>query len=288
MSDNLSGEEFLTQHFPQVLEEAKKRTREGEMLRLGEQSLELVGFLWEHMLRVAQIAYQLAIKAGIQDVNTIVLSALLHDVGKFSGGEYYSEDIREEEISAQIAAEILDSAGLSEELVQNVKQTINQLYSSAIPSKTTCLIHDADRLDKAGMIGLANFFQKWTLRGLKLSEIIEEKIGPELTYLAHLKESLKTQVAKDSCPSAQGSIKDLENLVSEYNRISGKDLRIIPYSFEGKEIYAVQRAQCTCGKPYVATISKTTTIKCDLVLLELTCQDCKDVYLSSSICFSRL
>ncbi|MFW9915284.1 MAG: HD domain-containing protein [Candidatus Thorarchaeota archaeon] len=288
MSDNLSGEEFLTQYFPQVLEEAKKRTREGEIRRGGEQSPELAGFLWEHVLRVAQIAYQLALKAGIQDVNTVVLSALLHDVGKFSGGEYNSEDIREEEISAEIAAEILESGGLPEDLVRNVKQTINQLYSNASPSEMTCLVHDADRLDKTGMMGLVNFFQKWTLRGLKLSEIIEQKIGPEITYLAHLKNSLKTQVAKDSCPSVQGNIEDLENLISEYNRISGKDLRITPYSFEGKKIYAVQKAQCTCGKPYIATISKTTTIKCDLVLLELTCQDCKDVYWSSSICFSRL
>jgi putative nucleotidyltransferase with HDIG domain len=288
MSDNLSDEEFLTQHFPQVLEEAKKRTREGEIRRSREQSPELAGFVWEHVLRVAQIAYQLAIKAGIQDINTVVLSALLHDVGKFSGGEYNSEDIREEEISAEIAVEILQSARLPEDLVRNVKQTINQLYSNASPSETTCLVHDADRLDKAGMMGLASFFQKWTLRGLKLSEIIEQKVGPEITYLAHLKDSLKTQVAKDSCPSVQRNIKDLENLISEYNRSSGRNLRITPYSFEGKEIYAVQRPQCTCGKPFVATISKTTTIKCELVLLELTCQDCKDVYLSSSICFSRL
>ncbi len=288
MSDNLSGEEFLTQYFPQVLEETKKRTREGEMLRVEERPPELAGFLWEHMLRVAQIAYQLAIKAGIQDVETVVLSALLHDVGKFSGGDHNSEDIREEEISAEIAAEILGSTGLPEELVQNVKQTINQLYSDASPSETTCLVHDADRLDKTGMIGLANFFQKWTLRGLKLSEIVEQKIGPEITYLAHLKDSLKTQVAKESCPSVQGSIKNLENLVSEYNRTNGKDLCITSYSFEGKQIYAIQRAQCTCGKAYAATISKATTVKCDLVLLELTCPNCKDVYLSTSICFSRL
>lgn len=288
MRDNLSGEEFLKQHFPQVLEETKKRTREGELLRVGEQPPELEGFLWEHVLRVAQIAYKLAIKAGIHDVETVVLSALLHDVGKFSGGEWYSEDIREEEVSAELAAEILASSGLHEELVQDVKQTIKQLYSSAIHSKMTSLIHDADRLDKTGMIGLASFFQKWTLRGLKLSEIVEQKIGPEITYLAHLKDSLKTQVAKEFCPSVQGSIKDLENLVSEYNQVSGKELHVKCHSFEGKGIYAVQRAQCYCGKPYVATISKTTTIKCDLVLLELTCQNCKDVYWSSSICFSRL
>ncbi|MFQ5978496.1 MAG: HD domain-containing protein [Candidatus Heimdallarchaeota archaeon] len=287
MNDDRPIMELLKLKFPQVLDKVEMQTRQAERLRSETQSSELVGFLWEHSLRVSLIAYELAAEAGVEDSDTVVLAALLHDIGKFSNGEDYSADTREEEISANKAEKILISAGLSKELISRVTQAINHLYSGKQYSEATALIHDADRLDKSGLIGLANFFQKWTLRGFTLAAIIEQKIGPEITYLVNLRASLKTTVAQKACPDVQQSVEYLKNLVSEYSRSSGNNLAIKCYIFEGKEIYSVERPNCPCGDPYATNISKATSVKCELILVERVCLNCGD-FQSSSICFSRL
>ncbi|MHA2231666.1 MAG: hypothetical protein ACXAB4_04160, partial [Candidatus Hodarchaeales archaeon] len=63
MNDDRPIVELLKLKFPQILDKAEMQTRQAERLRIETQTSELVGFLWEHSLRVSQIAYELAAEA---------------------------------------------------------------------------------------------------------------------------------------------------------------------------------------------------------------------------------
>lgn len=114
------------------------------------------GHDWWHILRVVNNAKVIQVKEG-GDLELIVLSALLHDVGDH---KFYDDP------SAQknLISEMLREFGAGEELIDKVLNIVRQvsfkggkenLQLNCIEAK---IVQDADRLDAIGAIGIARAF----------------------------------------------------------------------------------------------------------------------------------
>ena len=104
---------------------------------------------FEHTMRVYRWAIRLQAKLG-GDLDVIVLSALLHDVG-------WDENRPHEEVSAEIAVEYLDSIDIDPETIKKVGEII-LVHSDKDTDKELSLeckiVMDADLLDEVGAIGI--------------------------------------------------------------------------------------------------------------------------------------
>ena len=104
---------------------------------------------FEHTMRVYRWAIRLQAKLG-GDLDVIVLSALLHDVGWEEGRPY-------EEVSAEMAVEYLDSIEIDPETIRRVGEII-LLHADKDTEKELSLeckiVMDADLLDEIGAIGV--------------------------------------------------------------------------------------------------------------------------------------
>ncbi|MBR3538130.1 MAG: HD domain-containing protein [Eubacterium sp.] len=104
---------------------------------------------FEHTMRVYRWAIRLQAKLG-GDLDVIVLSALLHDVGWEEGRPY-------EEVSAEMAVEYLDSIEIDPETIRRVGEII-LLHADKDTEKELSLeckiVMDADLLDEVGAIGV--------------------------------------------------------------------------------------------------------------------------------------
>jgi uncharacterized protein len=104
---------------------------------------------YEHTMRVYRWAIRLQAKLG-GDLDVIVLAALLHDIGRDEGRP-------NNEVSAEVAVEYMDSIGVSPELIVKVGEII-----MAVPDKDTdkdlsleCrIVMDSDLLDEVGAVGI--------------------------------------------------------------------------------------------------------------------------------------
>ena len=114
------------------------------------------GHDWWHIVRVVNIAKQIAKEEGANSF-IVELSALLHDVGdhKFH---------KEKDAAEKLISEMLDNAGVSEELKNQVLEIVSNVsYKGAnVETRPTSLegkvVQDADRLDAIGAIGIARAF----------------------------------------------------------------------------------------------------------------------------------
>ncbi|NHJ38519.1 MAG: HD domain-containing protein [Asgard group archaeon] len=153
-------------------------------------------FLWDHSFRVGKIAYYIAIQDGVNPfVPTI--AAILHDTGKFVLGKYHADDVSEESYSSKIAEKLLIKESLSKQDIKQIQNAISGLYNDNINCDINCqIVHDADRLDKLGVFGIANYFTKMTLRGNNLSDSIIRNLSRELTYASAAPKTMLTKTGK--------------------------------------------------------------------------------------------
>ena len=104
---------------------------------------------FEHIMRVYRWAIRLQAKLG-GNLDVIVLSALLHDVG-------WDENRPHEEVSAEIAVEYLDSIGIDPETITRVGEIIllhNDKDTEKDLSLECKIVMDADLLDEVGALGI--------------------------------------------------------------------------------------------------------------------------------------
>ncbi|KAM3144618.1 hypothetical protein pb186bvf_003225 [Paramecium bursaria] len=119
------------------------------------------GHDFSHAERVMKLAEKIAEKEQLKqkvDLQLVQLGALLHDIAdhKFHNGD--------ETVGPRVAQEFLLTQNASAELIQNVKDIINQISFKGANAKCGMstlegqIVQDADRLDALGAIGIARCF----------------------------------------------------------------------------------------------------------------------------------
>ena len=134
------------------------------------------GHDWFHIERVYQTARTIN-KIEKADEQIVSFAALLHDIAdsKFNGGD--------EEIGPQKAGDFLESIGVADNVISEVKLIIKNLSFKAsfgeiiYQSPELNVVQDADRLDAIGAIGIARAF---TYGGYKNRVLYDPEIKPNL------------------------------------------------------------------------------------------------------------
>lgn len=119
---------------------------------------EATGHDWWHMYRVWQLSKQILVSEPSADKLTVELAALLHDIAdwKFHDGDM--------EAGPKAAREWLETLDVSEEVTANVEDIIRHVSFKGAGVKSNMktiegkIIHDADKLDAIGAIGIARTF----------------------------------------------------------------------------------------------------------------------------------
>lgn len=119
---------------------------------------ESTGHDWWHMYRVWRSAQAIAAGESDADLFTVELGALLHDVAdwKFHDGD--------EEAGPRAAREWLESLSVDDAVIKHIEDIIRTVsfkgagVSSNMKTIEGKIIHDADKLDAIGAIGIARAF----------------------------------------------------------------------------------------------------------------------------------
>lgn len=133
------------------------------------------GHDWWHVYRVWKNAIQIS-KGEKADVFVVELAALLHDIAdwKFQGGN--------DDVGPQLAKEWLKKLSVDENTISHVCRIIKDASfkgsGAIVKMKTTegMIVHDADRLDAIGAIGISRAF---AYGGSKGREMYSPDIKPE-------------------------------------------------------------------------------------------------------------
>lgn len=135
------------------------------------------GHDWWHMYRVWQLAKTIAAQEKGVDMFIVELGVLLHDIAdwKFHNGD--------EEAGPKAAREWLSSIKVDESVIQHVEEIIRTVsfkgagMASSMKTLEGKIIHDADKLDAIGAIGIARTF---AYGGANNREIYDPNQKPEL------------------------------------------------------------------------------------------------------------
>lgn len=129
-----------------------------------------------HMYRVWQLSKNIAASEQDVDLFTLELCALLHDVAdwKFHDGD--------EEAGPRAAREWLESLDVDNAVIEHIEDIIRNVsfkganVASTMKTIEGKIIHDADKLDAIGAIGIARTF---TYGGSKGRAMYDPEISPE-------------------------------------------------------------------------------------------------------------
>ncbi len=231
--------------------------------------------LWDHLERVALLAEKLGRAEGI-DPQTCRLAGLFHDAGKFAGGSYHKGDIPEEEKSVDVFIELAEKHGLDAAIVREVSESIRQLYrEDPDPTPLTCVLFDADNLDKLGPLGIANYFVKAGLRGGGVSEKLLYRLTVELTYARYAPDCMATDAGrKAAVKRAPETIRFLCDLLDTLHEDDLYDFHIEEIEFDNLILDVVAPPTCACGGEINRRIWDIPGIKCSEIHLEHTCPSC--------------
>lgn len=116
------------------------------------------GHDWWHMYRVWQLSKRIAKKEKNVDMEVIELAALLHDIAdfKFHGGDF--------EAGPRAARQWLEAIKVPESKIIQVEDIVRNISfkgantKNDLKTKEGHIVHDADKLDAIGAIGIARVF----------------------------------------------------------------------------------------------------------------------------------
>ena len=274
-------DEMLFRQSPNLLDKAKKIIQKSENEFNKQNSVFESNFLWDHSYRVAKIAYTIALKEGMNPI-VPTIAAIFHDAGKFVLGAYHADELPEETHSASIAENILLEEGFSQQEIKNILSAISALYNDKLDCNKSCqIVHDADRLEKLGFLGIANFFTKATLRGKNLTDAVVSNLSRELTYanaapktmLTGFGRFLANEKREQSFVYFQGLLDELVFFgIGKYNLKKTK-------LESGIEFYLVVPEKCfLCEGMYQINFTTERGIKCEKLLAKYTCTKCNNSY----------
>lgn len=119
---------------------------------------ETSGHDWWHMYRVWKLAQSIANSEPSANRYVVELGALLHDVADW---KFHNGDI---EAGPRAAREWLSGLGVSDEIINDVEDIIRNVsfkgakVASSMRTIEGKIVHDADKLDALGAIGIARTF----------------------------------------------------------------------------------------------------------------------------------
>ena len=119
---------------------------------------ETTGHDYWHMYRVRKLAVQIAAGEKDLDLFTVELAALLHDIAdwKFTDGDA--------DAGPKAARQWLESLGTNEKVIKNVEDIVRNIsfkggmHENKLHTIEGQIVHDADKLDALGAIGIARVF----------------------------------------------------------------------------------------------------------------------------------
>lgn len=145
----------------------------------------------QHLFRITEIAKFLAKKAGA-DLLIIEAGALLHDVALPSG------DDANHEKNEQIIKDILRSFVLTDNELSKITECVAFHEGVVLPiSMEAKIVHDADVLEKSGLLGIIRHTWKMTnLEKINLDQIDEKIINEILWHIQWRGLRIQTSLAK--------------------------------------------------------------------------------------------
>ena len=274
--------DLIENRFPGLIEEIRRIIEDSEKSYEKKSDMH-PSFLWEHTTHVAAFSFQLAAAEKI-DPLLPVLSALFHDAGKFSGGRYHQNNLREEETAAGIAGRVLRKSGVNARDVRRVASGLRALYhDKAGLNAAANVVHDADFLAKFGPLGVANFFIKSALRGRTLRYAVLEHLSKELTYAACLPLNMRTASGRKlAAKKAADSMKFFRSLLADLRKAGIADFRVrrirVPHPDHrdrSMEIRLVVSPSCLdCGGRWNTAWAMEKSVKCQQLIVESVCRGC--------------
>lgn len=129
---------------------------------------EASGHDWWHMYRVWELAKRIAEQEKDVDMEVVELAALLHDIAdhKFHDGDF--------EAGPKASSEWLESIGVDKQTIAHVEDIVRNIsfkgasVMTALKTKEGQIIHDADKLDAMGAIGITRVFAYCGWRGMPI------------------------------------------------------------------------------------------------------------------------
>jgi HD superfamily phosphodiesterase len=281
----LKQQEFytsLTSRYPGLVERVRKLIEESERKFSGRKDSS-GGFLWEHTVLVASLSFRLA-KMEKADVELASIAALFHDSCKFSAGRYHRGAKPEEEAAARLARATLEEAGLGMAGIGHVVRALRSLYNSGPRHNGLAdIIHDADFLSKFGLLGVAQFFVKSTLRGRNLEAAIMNHLSKELTYAAVLPLNMRTDSARRLAgQKSQETLRFYRAFLAELGKAHGINFRIRTPEVRrpGRrarklKVMLVAPAVCgACGGGWEFDFRTEKGLKCETLEASIRCGAC--------------
>ncbi|NHJ47181.1 MAG: HD domain-containing protein [Asgard group archaeon] len=279
--NDLSFNSMFKKRLPNFIEKAKQIIRDAETAFNEQSSNFETDFLWDHSYRVGRIAYYIASHEGI-DPFIPTIAAILHDAGKFVLGQYHADDISEEKHSSSIAEKLLSEEGLTKSEIKEVQEAITGLYVDQIPNNIACkVIYDADRLDKLGVLGIANYFTKMTLRGTNLSSSIIRSLSRELTYATSAPKTMLTITGKKLAERrANQTLNYFKELLMELQFYGLGKYYVKEFTIKDNQIIQlVIPEKCPkCKSKFVISLNTKTGLKCEKVIANYECLKCDNRY----------
>jgi uncharacterized protein len=129
-----------------------------------------------HMYRVWKLSKHIATNESKVDMFTLELAALLHDIADF---KFHDGD---EEAGSRAAREWLESLGVDDAVIGHVEDIVRHISfkGANVESKLSTIegkiVHDADKLDAIGAIGIGRTF---AYGGFKGREMYDPNRPPE-------------------------------------------------------------------------------------------------------------
>src|SRR3989338_9041545 len=145
----------------------------------------------KHLLRVVLIAKFLAQKTGA-DESIVVAGAFLHDTALPSGNDYdYLQNKR-------IAKDLLKPFNLSQIELERISECVASHEGIASPKTLEAkVVHDADVLEKLGLLGIIRHTWKLTNSGkINYKTVTDKNIKTILDHIEWRRKRLQTPIAR--------------------------------------------------------------------------------------------
>ena len=230
--------------------------------------------LWTHSSRVGRIAHRLAEAEGLNP-EPALLAGLLHDIGKFADGTYHEDGVAEEETAVRFTERILSGTAY-EGWIAPINEGILSLYrEDAEANDIGRVVYDADRLDKLGYMGVAQFFAKNALRRQFLDNDMMVRASVELTYATHAPDTLKTAAGRSLAEERSLRTRSFyTGLLEEWEKLGLGTFRIVEEDIEGVACVLVVPRACPCGGRLEIESDIRESVKCRSAVVRYACAGC--------------